>query len=185
MKNIKSNLDFPENDAIGPQAFMDWTLVGGIVAHKDGNEIIPIEGQSASLEQFASAPVKCDHCGSGRPSSGKYYVLQNPETGELKVIGTACYKILAAQNNFGKMTSSKKSVKLSKREWLNIGKKAGWIKKKAQQMPFDSMDATGLSFEEEIAEAFSNQNDPKISELFRKNTPAAQDYMMKMIKNLF
>ena len=31
-----------------------------------------------------------------------------------------------------KTASGKKSVKLSKREWLNIGKKAGWIKKKAQ-----------------------------------------------------
>ena len=28
-----------------------------------------------------------------------------------------------------KTASGKKSVKLSKREWLNIGKKAGWIKK--------------------------------------------------------
>jgi len=31
-----------------------------------------------------------------------------------------------------KKASGKRSIKLSKREWLNLGKKAGWLEKKAE-----------------------------------------------------
>ena len=34
-----------------------------------------------------------------------------------------------------KTASGKRLLKLSKKEWLNIGKKAGWIKKKADRIP--------------------------------------------------